>query len=247
MRRAHKPVGTFLLHRKLVTGASDQIKRACQIVARLVALIRILRKAPRNDSVESSWNGRIALRWRNGVRCKNLRAYFSERIPHKRPDAGDHLVQHDTQRKQIGSPILLLPFNLFRREISWRAEHAIGSGNLGSESRDAEIHELHLIIFRDPNVAGLNVTVDDSRPMSIGERGCQIGAPHGRTVKRYRRLRQHLLQVFSRNEFHHQKGRAAGIRADVVELRDRTMRKTPNRLRFAKELLLAVLAEALKK
>jgi hypothetical protein len=61
MRLAHKPVGTFRLRGKFVAGASDQIKRACQIVARLVALIRILRKAPRSYPIESSRNGRIAL------------------------------------------------------------------------------------------------------------------------------------------------------------------------------------------
>ena len=85
--------------REFVAGARDQIKRASQIVARLVAFVRILRKAPRNDAIEGRRKGCIVLRRRNGVRRKNLRADFSERISRKRPDARNHLVQHDTQRK----------------------------------------------------------------------------------------------------------------------------------------------------
>src|ERR1700722_1830555 len=115
MRRAHEPVRTFLLQRELVPAASNQIERARQIVARLVAFVRVLRQTSSKDAVESCRNVWIELGRRNGIRRQDSRADFSERISSKGPHSRDHLVQHDAKRKKIGPSILLPSFNLFRR------------------------------------------------------------------------------------------------------------------------------------
>ncbi len=131
------------------------------------------------------------------------------------------------------------------KELCDRTQHAVGAGNLRSKSRYAEIHELHFVIFGDANVAGLDVAVNDPRAMRIGERGSDIGGPDGCARKRYRGLRQHLFQVSSRNELHHEKWRAAAVVPDIIELCDGGVRKPPDGLRFPHELLLAVPAETL--
>ena len=97
MSLAHKPVRTVRTRSKLRPAAGDQIKSAGQLIAGLVAVSRISGETTRDDAIESDGNGGIALRRRNGIHGKYLRANFAERISGEWPDSRNHLVQDDPQ------------------------------------------------------------------------------------------------------------------------------------------------------
>ena len=77
----------------------------------------------------------------------------------------------------IGALILRCAQDLFRREVSWRPLHALGSGNLRGQLRDSKVAQLYLLLWSYKNVSGLNVAVDDSRAMREGEGASNIRGP----------------------------------------------------------------------
>src|SRR4029453_12066338 len=100
-------------------------------------------------------------------------------LVNERTRTGDHLAKHDTERKNIASPIDALPQQLLRRHVINRTEKrarfridskesflfAVGgerSFTLRDEFCQAEIEDLCVTVATDHEVLRLQVTVNDS-------------------------------------------------------------------------------------
>src|SRR5579859_2443412 len=90
--------------------------------------------------------------------------------------AGDHLIEHGTERKKIGAGVELFAASLFRRHVGDGADGEAGAGEVsgveivscslgvvaGNEFGEAEIENLCLTAIRDENVGGLDVAMNDA-------------------------------------------------------------------------------------
>ena len=83
--------------------------------------------------------------------------------------ARHQLEGDDTDRKNVGTGIHRAALDLFRGEISGRAEGDSGLGQLAGREDglgDAEIHDLDRAVLEDSNIGRLDVPVDDPALMS---------------------------------------------------------------------------------
>ena len=76
---------------------------------------------------------------------------------------GEHLVQHDAERVEVGLPGHGLPERLLGRDVVGCAEHAPGDGQafLGQRAGDAEVGDLRAAFLADQDVLRLDVAMDD--------------------------------------------------------------------------------------
>src|ERR671922_189933 len=143
-----------------------------QLVDRGVAVARLLRGGALDD---------------RGQRGRDLRApplHVRERLPHvlhcdchlcirlERDLPGQHLVEHDPQRVDVGLLGHLVSERLLRRDVVGCPEHPPrGREALGLErAGDAEVRDLGPTVGIDQHVLGLHVAVDE--PVRVGALEC---------------------------------------------------------------------------
>ena len=85
--------------------------------------------------------------------------------------SGEHLVEHDAQRVQVGARVDLATQRLFRRDVLARPEHAAGlrQTRLLQRTGDPEIGHAHPAVVADQDVAGLQIAVDAAPRVGGGE------------------------------------------------------------------------------
>ncbi len=129
----------------------------------LVARVAVLLECAADDTVQ----------FRRGIgtgTAKRRRCCVRDRGHHrdlvfagKRQAAGDHLVQHDAERPDIGPHIAALADEMLGRHVGDGADRRAGArqrraaGQLG----DAEVEDLHLAATREHDVRRLDVAMDD--------------------------------------------------------------------------------------
>src|SRR5262245_25260793 len=89
----------------------------------------------------------------------------------KRWLAGDELIEHATKRIEIGSRCNLAAERLFRRHVSKGADHqsVLRQPRAIESHRESEVANLRDAGGRKPNVARLQVAVNDSLGVCEGE------------------------------------------------------------------------------
>ena len=87
----------------------------------------------------------------------------------KRTPAGNHLVEDEAERKDVGPRVGRQPAHLFRRHVADgphdRADGSDRTGDIGRRGhlpREAEIENLDATVARDEEVLGLDVSMDDA-------------------------------------------------------------------------------------
>ncbi len=78
--------------------------------------------------------------------------------------AGEHLVEHDAQRVDVGLAVDLVAERLLGRDVVGGAQHAAvrGQALVDEHARDAEVGHLGRPLGVDQDVLGLDVAVDDA-------------------------------------------------------------------------------------
>ena len=94
--------------------------------------------------------------------------------PLKRGLAGQHFVEHDSQRVDVAAAVAALALDLFGRDVFGRAHHL---GKLGERqparaflAGDAEVDQLDAVFGIDHDVFGLQVAMHDAVVVDVGER-----------------------------------------------------------------------------
>ena len=92
--------------------------------------------------------------------------------PREGDRAGEHLVEHDAERVEVGLAGDRLAERLLGRDVVGRAEHAPGDRQplLGERARDAEVGDLGAAFLADEDVLRLDVAVDDHALVRGAER-----------------------------------------------------------------------------
>ena len=84
----------------------------------------------------------------------------------ERQFAGDHFIEHDTQREDIGPMVGLLPLHLFRRHVSGRPDSTSflrqprNFTAAGPQFRKSEVHDLDYTIFANHDIFRLDIAMD---------------------------------------------------------------------------------------
>ncbi len=101
------------------------------------------------------------------------------------PLAGGHFIKHRTRGIDVGTPVGALPAQLLRSHVGQSAHDlvrlAYGDGQVvlvacWNPLRQAEIQDLQAIVFRDVQVARLQVAMDDPLRMRCFEAVGQLCA-----------------------------------------------------------------------
>ena len=109
-----------------MAGSREGVDRGGQGFAGGVAILWVLRQAAHDELVKGRRQRRIVMRWRRRRAGNDLRADGVDGIAVERLNAGGHLVKDDTQREEVGTAVLQISENLFRREIG-RSSHQISA------------------------------------------------------------------------------------------------------------------------
>jgi len=162
----------------------ERIEGLGEVLARSETVERVFCEAACNYLIERRRHCRIAVRRWHGIIVQNLRADGAERISVKRTNPGQHLVENNAERKLIRALILEFALNLFGGQIGGRAQQLAGSGKLSGQAGDTEIAEFYLVFRRDQDVSGLDVAMNDSRPVGQCEGAGQIRGPGASALNR---------------------------------------------------------------
>ena len=158
----------------------------------LVAQLRILFQSFADDAIELRRQVRIHARRRRRLALQDRCENDARRIPCKSLPARRHLVQHQSQRKQIGASIELFRAHLLGRHIADGADRHSRAGEIriaierraayrdrfAHSARDhlfreAEIEHFGLPALGDKNIGRLDVAMNNS----LGVR-CLQGVGH---------------------------------------------------------------------
>jgi hypothetical protein len=147
----------------------------------------------------------------------------------ERPAAGQHLVEHGAERKDVGSRVDGAPFGLFGGHIGRgshdqpgprpQRRHRLFSGRALDELREAEVEDLRAAVARDHDVGRLDVAMDDAVGMRRGERGGHLRAVLERCRHWQRALGDDPIERRAFNQLHRDE-RRAGVLVDVVDRDD---------------------------
>ena len=85
--------------------------------------------------------------------------------------AGEHLIEHDADRVQIGARIGSGPGHELGSDIADGADQRLRRRRRGHGTRQTEVGELDLTIGAQEHIVGLEVTVDNARRMHGLQRG----------------------------------------------------------------------------
>ena len=163
--------------------------------------------------------------------------------PENGVDAGEHLVEHDAEREDVGAVVERLSRDLLGRHVARRAQqHARGRLHVRvAQPRDAEVHDLHAAVGEHHDVAGLHVAVDDAALVGRRERlGHARGDLH-RLRGRERAAADEVAQLPAVEYLHRHEGDVA-LAPDVVDGDDRRVPDAAGRPRLLQEARLEVRA-----
>ena len=163
----------------------------------------------------------------------------------ERSTAGEHFVEKDAERENIGARVGRPPFELFRRHVlrcadevsqlrdrgvRWRNRRSVA---ILEQLRDAEVEQLRAIPGQR-DVGGFEVPVHDSVTMRLGQCARDLASVAQHVLDGERSVDQPLGQRCAL-EILHDEERQAVLVADVVQRADVRMIQAGNRAGFSFE------------
>jgi hypothetical protein len=155
--------------------------------------------------------------------------------------AGEHLVEDDAERVEVGRRGRLLPQRLLGRHVLRRAEHGALGGERGllHQAGEAEVEDLDEVLaaaaIEEVDVVGLEVAVDDAEVVGAGERGADLLEDVGDARDGDRPAGDDLVERDAVEELHHQVGHPVVGLAVVVDVDDVRVVDAVRRARLAEE------------
>ena len=153
---------------------------------------------------------------------------FGGRFAAERALPREHLVQHETQREDVGAVIDRFPADLFGRHVANSTDDGAGvrdgigdrRESVGArhqrQFRDAEVENLQAAIASEKQVLGLQITMDDATLMRRGEPARDLHAILNRRAFRHRTVPQPLAERLALEQFRDDV-RNRALAADVVD------------------------------
>ncbi len=213
-----------------VAQVVGEFRRAC------VALVGVLLEGARQDVVEHRGQRAIDVARRNDGRVHHAEHELREILAPEGRDPREHLVEHDTQGKDVGAVIEGLPGHQLRRHVARRPEHHPG-GRLHrriAQPRDPEIHDLHAAVGQHHDVAGLHVAVDHPALVGDGEGLGDLGRDLHRFRRRERAAADEVAKLAPVEKLHRDEGDVR-FAAHVVDRDDGGMADAAGRARLLEE------------
>ena len=172
-------------------GLRLQVAKLVEHVARrLVAVARVLLQAAAENSRQMRRQVRAQLRNRRGLVAQDRGDHVHRARAVERTFAGQHLIEHDAEREDVGPRVDLPAARLLGRHVGHRAEDLALPGQLDAARRrhvgdvrvgvrrvelgETEVEHLDSSLARDHDVGRLQVPVHDAalvgRGQGVGER-----------------------------------------------------------------------------
>ena len=150
--------------------------------------------------------------------------------------AGQQLVQHRSEREDVGAMVGLLAAHLFGRHVGRRSHHDAGPGapdrhrrfrrvGVGTQLGQTEVQNLDVAVAGDEDVLGFDVAMDDALVVRSGQtagdltRVRQGGAP-GQRAALHRVAQRPAFEQFADEKRRPRTGQAVGDTTDVVNRDD---------------------------
>jgi hypothetical protein len=151
--------------------------------------------------------------------------------------ASEDFVKNQAQRVDITALGDFSPGELLGRHVGRRAIAHLGSGDLVSERREAEVHDENLPPAVDHDVGGLEITMEHAFGMRRRQSRAQLACDlDGFVVRQVSDAAQQAAQVLAIDVFHRYE-RGAFRFPDVVHAAHVGMRDLPRNADFAVETL----------
>ena len=144
------------------------LQRGAQLVHGLVALVLVDGHGLHDEVGQARRQPRVDLARRPRLALHVLvhdRHVIAARVGRH---AGQHFVEDDAERVDVGALVDLLAEDLLGRHVLRRADDVAGLGELrvafALRGGDAEVHDLEQAFLVDQHVRGLEVAMHDARP-----------------------------------------------------------------------------------
>ena len=142
--------------------------------AQTVARVEIFLQRTADDLVGLFRNIRIELGNRHCLGIDDLVDQRRRIGAAERQATGEHLVEHHAERIQVGLVIQRIALDLLRAHVG-RGPQAVDEGRIDVDvfldvERQAEIHQLDLVVLGDQHVGRLDVAVHDATPVRVIQR-----------------------------------------------------------------------------
>ena len=166
--RAHLPLAGEQAGRRLAHEGLESVPHLLHVLVALGGILRHrLQDHPRQPGVvrlgEGGGVGRDFV-------VGDLRHHAGERFRLEGLSIGEQLVRDGAHREDVRPKVHRLSLDLLGRHVMRGARDVAGARDgRRLEERDTEIHDLHLALRAHPDVARLDVAVDDAVAVSVGE------------------------------------------------------------------------------
>jgi hypothetical protein len=168
-----------------VRARRDPLQFAKQVAGALVAVVRIFRQTRGDDPIDGRRSKRLKRRNARRLVFEDRAEQARARLAFKRGAAGQHLEQQRAEGEDVGTRVGFEPFDLFRRHVLEGPEDRPLRSQIGRRRRlhgeaarrddgrgalgEAEVEQLGAR-FAQHDVRGLEIAMDDARPMRAIER-----------------------------------------------------------------------------
>ena len=150
---------------------ADALQLGVHLLGRLEAVVRVLRERAEHDHVEVGRDVGPLQRRRPRRVGEMLHRDLDRRLAAERRLAGEHLVEDDADRVEVGALVDGGAARLLGREVLRRPDDRAGLGHLAhARARDAEVRDLEAPVRVGHHVVRLDVPVDDALAVREAER-----------------------------------------------------------------------------
>ena len=219
-------------------AACDSREVGVHLLGRLVAVFRVLGQRAQRHHVDVLGNLVPELGRRHGHLGQMLHRDLERRVAGERDLAGQHLVQDDPDRVDVGALVDRGSLRLLGRQVLRGADDRADLRHLArARAGDAEVGHLQAAVGVHDDVVRLDVAVDDPVPVCIADRGQDLARVVDRDPDRRRPpADDQLLERPPREILHRDVVRPLGLAA-VVDGDDVRVREPRSVLRLAPEAL----------